>query len=79
MELTKEYIEKAINDVINREPSRCIKFVTGIQGGINMLEIEAKLFGMSEEEIGKIDYLNKLKELRDEGYSFPIEFNSCDK
>lgn len=77
MKLTKEIVEQSILEAFNRPSNRCIKFATGIQGGINMLEIEAKLLGMTEEEIGKIGYINKLKELRDEGYSFPIEFNSC--
>lgn len=82
MELTealKEASDRIWNESFNQTPGRCIKFVTGIEGGINFLEIEAKMYGLSEEEISKIGYINELKELRDKGYSFPIEFNSCDK
>jgi hypothetical protein len=82
MELTetlKEASDRIWNESFNRPPGRCIKFATGIQGGIDFLEIEAKMHGLSEEEIRKISYINELKELRDQGYSFPIEFNSCNK
>ena len=78
-ELTVEMLEEFIADVLFKPTKREMVAYTGIQGGIDFLEIEAKMFGLSEEEIKNLPSVNRLKELRDEGYNFTIKLSSKSK